>query len=196
MKQFDSVDEVVALYMLWGNDNYSEQISQLSHAVQCAWLAQAYGASEELVAAALLHDVGHLIDLAENGSRREAFELDLKHEALGAQALSKLFPPAVTAPVALHVEAKRWRCAVDTNYHETLSPASAVSLALQGGPMDEAERLRFESHPQWRAATQLREWDDTGKNTDALDPPFEQFVPLLRRVALREPSPVASATPR
>ncbi len=185
MNQFGSVDEIVALYAEWGHDGYSEDISQLSHAVQCAWLAQAYGASEELVVAALLHDIGHLIDLAEHGARSEAFKTDLNHEAVGAQALSKLFSAAVTAPIALHVAAKRWRCTADPAYFDTLSPASVASLALQGGPMTGVERVRFEALPQWRAATQLREWDDTGKATDAVDPPFDRFVPLMRHIAQR-----------
>lgn len=185
MNQFASVDEIVDLYATWGHDYYSENISQLSHAVQCASLAQAYGASEELVVAALLHDIGHLMDLAEHGSRPEAFETDLGHEAIGAQALSKILPTAVTAPIALHVAAKRWRCTADPAYFDTLSPASVASLALQGGPMTDDERARFEAHPQSRAATQLREWDDTGKATDAEDPPFDRFVPMMRHIALR-----------
>ena len=183
MRQFASVEEVVALYTRWGNDNYDEDITQLSHAVQCASLAQASGASDELVVAALLHDIGHLIDLDTSGTHDGSLDTDLKHEAVGAQALAKLFSAAVTAPVALHVEAKRWRCAADPAYCDALSPASTASLLLQGGPMNLDERARFEMHPQFRAATQLRAWDDTGKSDDMVDPPFEGFVPLLHRVA-------------
>ena len=183
MRQFESVDEVVDLYSRWGNDNYDEDITQLSHAVQCASLAQASGASDELVVAALLHDIGHLIDLDTSGAHEGSLDTDLKHEAVGAQALAKLFSAAVTAPVALHVEAKRWRCAADPAYCDALSAASTASLLLQGGPMNLDERARFEMHPQFRAATQLRAWDDTGKSDDTVDPPFEGFVPLLHRVA-------------
>ncbi len=183
MRQFESVEEVVELYTRWGNDNYDEDITQLSHAVQCASLAQASGASDELVVAALLHDIGHLIDLDTSGTHEGSLDTDLKHEAIGAQALAKLFSAAVTAPVALHVEAKRWRCAADPAYRDALSPASAASLLLQGCPMNLDERSRFEMHPQFSAATQLRSWDDTGKSDDSVDPPFEQFVPLLHRVA-------------
>ncbi|CAB4880766.1 unannotated protein [freshwater metagenome] len=183
VEQFDSVDEIISLYGGWGHDPYDEEISQLSHAVQCALLAQDCGASAELVIAALLHDVGHLMDVAEHGIRPDGFVVDMRHEATGAQALAKLFPASVTGPIALHVEAKRWRCAVDVEYLRTLSPASVASLGLQGGPMSAHERARFETHPQWRAATQLRNWDDTAKNADAVDPPFAAFVPLMRSVA-------------
>ena len=183
MRQFESVDEVVDLYSRWGNDNYDEDITQLSHAVQCASLAKASGASDELVVAALLHDIGHLIDLDTSGAHEGSLATDLKHEAVGAQALAKLFSAAVTAPVALHVEAKRWRCAAEPAYRDALSPASTASLLLQGGPMNPDERARFEAHPQFSAATRLRSWDDTGKSDDTVDPPFEQFVPLLHRVA-------------
>lgn len=188
MRQFDSVDEVVDLYSRWGNDNYDEDITQLSHAVQCASLAKASGASDELVVAALLHDIGHLIDLDTSGAHEGSLDTDLKHEAVGAQALAKLFSAAVTAPVALHVEAKRWRCAAEPAYRDALSPASTASLLLQGGPMNPDERARFEAHPQFSAATRLRSWDDTGKSDDTVDPPFERFVPLLHRVARLRPS--------
>ncbi|GDX27944.1 hypothetical protein LBMAG13_03680 [Actinomycetes bacterium] len=184
MKQFSSVSEVIDIYTNFGNEFYSEDVTQISHALQCATLAQDSGASDELIVAALLHDIGHLIDLAENGSTTTAFEIDAKHEAIGAQSLSKLFRPDVTAPIALHVDAKRWRCATDLLYHGTLSQASVASLVLQGGPMSTDEQRRFESHPQSGAAIQLRNWDDTGKDLDPRATHFGQFIPLLQRIAL------------
>ena len=184
MKQFSSVSEVIDIYTNFGNEFYSEDVTQISHALQCATLAQDSDASDALIAAALLHDIGHLIDLAENGSATTAFEIDAKHEAIGAQSLAKLFPSDVTAPIALHVEAKRWRCATDSAYHATLSQASVASLVLQGGPMRADEQQRFESHPQSGAAIQLRTWDDAGKSLESLAPHFDQFIPLLQRIAL------------
>ncbi len=185
MKQFCSIAEILELYEQYGNEFYSEEITQTSHALQCATLAQESGATDELVVAALLHDVGHLIDLAQHGSDTTAFESDAKHESIGAQSLAKLFSSGVTAPIALHVDAKRWLCATNLLYHDSLSRASAASLILQGGPMTSDEQLRFRSHPQSGFAVKLRNWDDNGK---ALEPPelnFKKFAPVLERVCLK-----------
>ncbi|MSO60451.1 MAG: HD domain-containing protein [Ilumatobacteraceae bacterium] len=185
MKQFSSIAEIIELYEQYGTEFYSEDVTQISHALQCATLAQESGAMDELVVAALLHDVGHLIDLAEYGSSTTAFESDAKHESIGAQSLAKLFPSGVTAPIALHVDAKRWRCATDLLYHGTLSSASVASLILQGGPMSNDEQRRFESHPQSGAAVQLRNWDDTGKALQSPELPLEKFVATLERVSVK-----------
>src|SRR4051794_7542063 len=111
-----SVDAIDALYERWGREHYDEELSQVDHALQTAALAGAAGATDELVVAALLHDVGHLLALAagpeaDNGT-------DLLHEAIGARSLARLYPPAVTGPVALHVRAKRYRCTTDPGYHD------------------------------------------------------------------------------
>lgn len=182
--QIVDIDEIVDLYDRWGGEYYSEAITQTAHAVQAAELAVAAGATDELVAAALLHDIGHLVDLAENGPRREAFDTDLRHEAVGVRVLALMFPAQVTAPIALHVEAKRWRCATDPGYLVTLSDASMRSLVLQGGRMSNDDRGPFEAHPHFRAAVQLREWDDSAKVVRRSDPPFATFLPYLHRVAL------------
>ncbi|MGQ0832808.1 MAG: HD domain-containing protein, partial [Microthrixaceae bacterium] len=102
-----SIDEVLHLYERWGTERYDEEIRQLEHALQTAALAAADGSDEALVAAALLHDVGHLLDLADGDGTRDR-TVDLRHEARGAAYLAALLPPAVTAPIALHVRAKRY----------------------------------------------------------------------------------------
>jgi predicted HD phosphohydrolase len=94
-----------------------------------------------------------------------------------------LFPPEVVAPVALHVEAKRYLCAIDPTYTTTLSEGSVRSLATQGGPMDADEVARFERHPQCRAAADLRRWDDAGKVEGLSVTPLAELVPLRRSVA-------------
>lgn len=157
-----SIDEVLALYERWGAALYDEELRQLDHALQTAALARAAGADDALVAAALLHDVGHLLDLADGDGTRDR-TVDLRHEARGAAYLAGLFPPAVTAPIALHVRAKRCRVAVDPRYAAVLSPGSTASLARQGGPMDAAEVAAFEANPGWADAVALRGWDDQGK---------------------------------
>jgi phosphonate degradation associated HDIG domain protein len=136
-------------------------VSQTEHALQAADLAAQEGASNALVVAALLHDVGHLLhtegeDVADRG-------VDARHEEAGEAWLLESFGPDVTEPVRLHVAAKRYLCAVDPDYLATLSPASVRSLELQGGPMTPDEIARFERNPYCGDAVRLRRWDDAAK---------------------------------
>jgi phosphonate degradation associated HDIG domain protein len=169
--------EVISLYERHGEQHYDEEISQLAHALQTAALAEASGALPGLVVASLLHDLGHLleIDQPRPGTRTE----DRRHEALGAVYLASLFPPQVTAAIALHVRAKRYLCAVDTGYVDGLSGGSVRSLELQGGPMDPGEIEAFENLPGFADAVALRRWDDTAKVTDLEVAPFEHYEKLL-----------------
>ncbi len=179
-----TVDEVLDLLEAYGRDPYDEAVTQLDHALQSAALATAAGAPDELVAAALLHDVGHLLDLRAGGRPDHEHRGDLAHEARGTRWLAGLFPPAVTAPIALHVAAKRYRSAVDPAYHASLSDGSRRSLVVQGGPMDDAEVARFEAHPAHADAVALRGWDDGGKQLDGVDVPgLDAYRDLLARVA-------------
>ena len=100
-------------------------------------------------------------------------DIDLGHEGRGARWLASVFPPAVTGPIALHVAAKRYRCAVDPGYHDGLSDGSRRSLVRQGGPMAADEVERFAAHPAHEDAVDLRGWDDGGKVLD-LEVPSEQ----------------------
>lgn len=176
-----SIDEVFALYQRYGPQQYDEELSQLAHAEQTAALARAAGASDTLVAAALLHDVGHLLELAEREGPRDR-TTDQRHEARGAAWLAGLFPPSVTAPIALHVRAKRYRCAVDPAYLQVLSAGSVASLQRQGGPMDAAEVAAFEANPGWQDAVDLRGWDDHGKVLDLHVTPVASYRVVLESV--------------
>ena len=177
-----SLDEVLELYDRYATHVYDESLSQLDHALQSAALAEQEGADDELVAAALLHDVGHLLDLAAHDGDRRASAGDLHHEATGSRYLTGLIGPGVTGPIALHVRAKRYRCAVDDAYLATLSAGSVRSLELQGGPADAAEVERFESNPGFERAVALRDWDDRAKVLGLVVPPMEHHLPRLRRV--------------
>jgi [1-hydroxy-2-(trimethylamino)ethyl]phosphonate dioxygenase len=156
------VDEIIDLFQQRGDAAYlGEAISQTEHALQSAALAEQQGAPDTLVIAALLHDIGHLLDgqdedLADRG-------LDGRHEEAGYSWLTAHFGPEVTEPVRLHVTAKRYLCAVDPVYLARLSPASRLSLSLQGGPLEAAQCAEFESNPLYHDAIRLRHWDDTAK---------------------------------
>ena len=56
-------DRLLALIESRGGSWYgSERLSETAHSLQCAALAERHGASPALIAAALLHDIGHLLD--------------------------------------------------------------------------------------------------------------------------------------
>jgi predicted HD phosphohydrolase len=167
-----SLDDVLALYEQWGGHHYDEDLAQAEHALQTAAHAQAAGATDVLVAAALLHDVGHLLALAGEGQPGP-------HEHTGAVYLAQLFPPSVTGPVALHVRAKRYLCAVDAGYAAALSRGSTRSLERQGGPMSSDAIAAFEATPGWTDAVSLRRWDDAGKSAVPAAATIDSYRSLL-----------------
>ena len=159
---------------------FGESVSEAEHALQSAHLAELEGADDTLVAAALLHDVGHLLhglgeDIADRG-------LDGRHEDVGHDWLTRWFGPAVAEPVRLHVAAKRYLCATDPAYLGELSPASRRSLELQGGPFTAAEVAEFERNPYYAAAVRLRHWDDAAKVPNLPVPPLESYRSRLAKL--------------
>ena len=165
-----------------GADAYGENVSQLDHALQCAQLAEAEGAGDHLIAAALLHDYGHLFE--GRGDAAEHQGRDAQHEVHGARVLRRWFGPEVAGPVSLHVMAKRYLCAAEPGYAAGLSPASVLSLSLQGGPLTPSQCRRFERSRFAADAIRLRRWDDAGKVEGVVAPGLESYWPLLRRIAL------------
>lgn len=180
----DPVAEAIALFAAGGGERYlGELVTQSEHALQAAWLAEKEGAAPALIVAALLHDVGHL--LHDEGDDAAMRGLDTRHEALGAAFLSRRFATEVVAAVSLHVEAKRYLAAIEPDYAARLSPASALSLQLQGGPMDPAECRRFEAKRAAADAVRLRRWDDAAKTVGLATPGFDHFRPYLEAVVRR-----------
>jgi phosphonate degradation associated HDIG domain protein len=175
-------DELAALYARRGNEAYfGEAVTMLEHGLQAAYFAGAHGAAPELVLAALLHDVGHLVvevpdDIAD-------WTTDAHHEDSGGEWLAQRFGPAVSEPVRLHVPAKRYLCTTDASYFSRLSEASVHTLALQGGPMSDAEVARFEAEPFHREGVLLRQWDDQGKLKGLRTPGFAEYRPLIESCA-------------
>ena len=181
----DCVERIFDLFSGRGDAEYfGEPVSQKEHALQVAHFAVQDGASEPLIVAALLHDIGHLLagteDMAERG-------IDGRHEDAGWAWLSAHFGPEVTEPVRMHVDAKRYLCRADPSYLETLSPASVLSLELQGGAFDENDAHRFERQPHAMDAVRLRRWDDRGKIAGLGVPGLEQYRSLLVQQAGRRP---------
>lgn len=138
-----------------------EAVTQLEHALQAADLAEQSGAAHALIVAALLHDVGHLLHELPEDAPDDG--IDDVHERLGDRWLRRWFVPAVCDPVRLHVDAKRYLCAVDPEYQATLSAPSLQSLQLQGGPFSADEAREFESEPYFEESVDLRRWDDLAK---------------------------------
>jgi gamma-butyrobetaine dioxygenase len=177
----NAVQAIIEAFEKGGAEMYlGEDVTQLQHALQAAELASREGAEESLIAAALLHDFGHLIAGDESASPT----VDFRHEELGARWLSEHFPETVWMPVRLHVAAKRYLCASDPEYLARLSAASLHSLGLQGGPMSAEEMRDFEASPFCRSSVQLRLWDEDAKDPTLAPASLERYRELLSRLAL------------
>lgn len=173
------LDELEALFEGEGAREYlGEEVTMAQHMLQAGAQAQAAGAPDHLVAAALLHDLGHFHGPLHGTDLMEGH--DNRHGHTGADRLTGSFGPGVTEPVRLHVAAKRYLCAVEPDYRAALSEASVYTLGVQGGPMSEDEVAAFEASPHARDAVAVRRWDDLAKDAAAPTPDFGHFRPLLR----------------
>ncbi len=172
------VKTIIDLFNNKGGDLYGgEAVTQLEHGLQAAHFAVLENASDALVAAALLHDIGHLLhDLPDDATDKGIDDL---HEALGAQFLEKYFINEVAEPVKLHVNAKRYLCLIEAGYYSTLSPASQASLILQGGIMSSLEKGDFEKNEFYMEAVMLRRWDDLAKDPELKTEPIECYTNIL-----------------
>jgi len=178
MVHLSTVDQVFAVLASGGGTAYfGEPVTVLEQSLQAAWIIQQNGGAETLVAAALLHDVGHLLHLeGEDAAQRG---LDTRHEELGVAALAGHLHGAVLDPIRMHVAAKRYLCFAEPKYLKALSPASVESLALQGGPMTAAEAAEYLALPHAREALRLRRADDAAKIAGRAMPELESYLPLV-----------------
>jgi phosphonate degradation associated HDIG domain protein len=178
----DVIGEIFRRFASYGAEAYlGEPVTLSAHMLQTAAAAEREAAGDELVAAGLLHDFGHLIAADDSAADRG---VDTEHEELSWDFLSAHFPPEVVEPVRLHVAAKRYLCAVDPAYLDVLSAASRLSLDLQGGPMSAEEVAAFETSPHAERACRLRRFDDEAKDPGASTPPLDHYRPVLERVLL------------
>lgn len=179
--EWEIVDEVVALMRNSGGGHYfGEAVTKLAHAEQCAWHAAQAGADEELILAALLHDIGHLLDAVE--ARRDDRVGVINHDELGAAWLLKRgFSPRLARLVGGHVDAKRYLTATNPAYLQRLSPASTETLRLQGGPMNGEEAAQFSATPELADMLRLRSWDEMAKDPGWSGPGLESYREALTR---------------
>jgi len=159
-----------------------EGVSQLEHALQSAGLAEAEGAADPLVTAALLHDLGHMLN--RQGETPTMRGIDDQHQYFAIPFLRPLFPPAVIEPIRLHVDAKRALCALEPDYYESLSEDSRRSLTLQGGVYSEREARAFVDKPFAADAMRLRRWDEKAKVPGATTPPIGHYLEIAARCAV------------
>ncbi len=170
----DPIAEIHDLFARRGDLAYGEAVNQLQHALQSARLAETHGESPMMITACLLHDIGHLQH--EDAAAALACGDDDGHESLATNFLLPWFTDQVVAPVALHVQAKRYLAAVDTDYLARLSRVSQHTLNLQGGPMTMSEAATFARLPFASAAIRLRRIDEAAKVPGAKTPPLSHYL--------------------
>ena len=176
-----SISDICLLFARKGGREYDgEGVTQLEHALQTAAQAARAQASTALVAAALLHDLGHLLN--DQGETPTLRGVDDLHQFAALPFLRGTFGDAVIEPIRLHVDAKRYLCATREGYFDALSSDSKRSLALQGGVYSVDDAAAFIARPYARDAVSLRCWDDLAKVPGAATPPLAHFVPVLEAV--------------
>ena len=179
-----AVSDIALLYRQRGHEQYAgEPVTQLAHALQAALLAERDGADDELVTAALVHDIGHL--LIDTGRTPALRGLDDRHQSAALPFLRGLFGHRLIDAVHWHVDAKRYLCFARTGYELALSEDSQLSLRLQGGVFDAESANDFIQRPGAGDAVRLREWDDLAKESDLSTPPIEHFLERAQRISLR-----------
>lgn len=160
-----------------GHRQYGESVTELEHALQTATFAMQFNSSDAIVVASLLHDYGHLQH--DEGEDVASHGVDMRHEDLGVIKLKRFFGPEILEPIRLHVAAKRYLCHKSKAYIDGLSPASRLSLQIQGGPMSADESAEFESNPFYKSAVELRRFDDMGKVSGMKTPTLDNFFSLV-----------------
>ncbi len=172
------VNHIEDIFNRRGAESYlGEDVTMAQHMLQAAQCAEESGADESLIVAALLHDIGHYKN--EIPETALAKGINNYHEEAGANFLEDYFPISVVEPIRQHVSAKRYLCAVKSDYFEHLSAASVHSLNLQGGPMNEDEVREFEKNDYLEQCIKLRYWDDDAKDPRRLCPSFSYYRPLV-----------------
>ena len=175
-----NVDKIFSLFKKHGNSDYiGENVTQLSHAIQAAMLAEERKFGNDMIVACLLHDIGHLVGIENKeeemkddtplwgGERSLIKSLGIKnHEVVGANFLKECgFNDVVCNLVKNHVDAKRFLVTVSKNYRDNLSEASKKTLQYQKLMSDE-EVDKFVNNKLFTLSISLRKIDDQAKKQD------------------------------
>jgi phosphonate degradation associated HDIG domain protein len=180
------IHDIKRLLIEHGTHQYGrEAVSQLEHALQCSQLAEAAGESEEMVAACLLHDLGHMLNKEKIAAHEHDQGKDDLHQYTLMPFLRPVFSDAVLEPIRMHVDAKRYLCHVETGYFESLSAESVRSLVLQGGIFSNEQANSFISQPHAEEAVRLRRYDDLAKIAGRVTPPLDHYLPRLEQLMPR-----------
>ncbi len=176
------IADIEELFRRHGGIEYAgEGVTQQEHALQCAHLAEQEGVPPELVTAAFLHDLGHILN--RQGATPTERGIDDQHQYFAIPFIRPLFPPAVVEAIRLHVDAKRALCALEPDYYESLSDDSKRSLTLQGGIFSRQETEAFMAKPFAENALRVRRWDDRAKVAGATTPPIGHYLEIAARCA-------------
>ena len=189
MANEDIIDRLSEIFTRHGARSYQGGgVSITEHMLQTAAAAEGASCTPGVVAAALLHDVGHFItdfarleDDPKHASMLEA-KVDRHHENAGARMLQPYFSAEVVEPIRLHVQAKRYLSAIEKDYVKTLAPQALHTLGLQGGPMSPHDVAAFEENPYCRTAAMLRRWDDAAVVPGLKTPDFEHYRGILENL--------------
>lgn len=175
-------DEIFDLYLKHGAEEYAgEKVSQLEHMCQAAELAAAEGYGDEVILAAFLHDVGHLLPLHNENETMNGFGT-MDHEKVGAYYLSKLgFSEKLCSLIASHVNAKRYLTFRYPDYYSKLSEASKRTLEFQGGAMNTKEAMAFKNDELFPLYIKMRQWDEAAKIENQNLPGIEKYKEMMVR---------------
>jgi predicted HD phosphohydrolase len=154
-----------------------EVVDERTHALQTGWHAKQAEADDELLLAAVLHDVGRAKPVSAQWP-------GLPHELSGAEFARSHIGERAAWIIAQHVPAKRYLVATDAAYNAQLSPVSVASLARQGGPMSKEEVTAFDAHPNAAEAVMLRRWDDGAKDPNGPVLPLDEVLEAYDRLGV------------
>ena len=153
-----TVPEITRLLKVRGDQRSALQpVSPLEHALQCAQLAEQAMASDELIVAALLHDLGHLLRSDQGPRLGHCHQADELHPAIAVSFLRGLLPESVLAPIRLQFDARRHVC---------------------------GDHPGFLQQPYATDAIRLSQWDDLAHVPGHPTPPLNAYIGKLDRLAL------------
>ncbi|WPP48809.1 HD domain-containing protein [Catalinimonas niigatensis] len=180
------VNNIFGLFDKYGHDEYGESITQLEHAVQSAQLAAGEGYEDEVILAALFHDIGHL---AVNEQESKSFMGNygaMSHDKIGGDYLRHQgFSERMAQLVENHVQAKRYLTFKEADYYGKLSEASKKTLEYQGGRMTAREAADFEQNALFKLSLRMRHWDEEAKEIGMPTPDLKMYQDKCRQYLLR-----------